>query len=498
MELQTLFIHLFVGVTLTLISLQIFGFLFKRYGFRWGWMRIPIPIFFLIIVGVAAMTGLVLILAGPTEVLLAVGLGSSIFIGLFHPVAATAVLISNVLVRPWENYPDREMLGILPRMLAGTSLVTWTAFLFLRRNFSFRWCRELTLIMLLFCWLMFSALTSVYYMTNFDYITKIFIPVLVVCFLVVNVVENELDLQVLNKCFMMSLTGVIAIAIPNTVLDPAYATEGLRLVGLGQSGNSNDLAAFGVLGFPFALMPYIRARRKKQRAWIELVCMIIMVVGVMMTKSRAGAGALAASLLLYQFMISKDTKKLIKQLAMISPVLLAVGYFATQRDASDLEGSSDSRLNYIITGFLMLKAYPLMGVGVGNYPRFYEMYSPLFTETGERTAHSTWMLLLSETGPVGFAIFAYMFYRVCRTAWRIRKIYPEYIMALLGYGIAMSMLSHSYSLYPYLLIFLAYAGGYIVKKFPNIEPMLDAEPKKDPGKDLVLAPKGYRHGGYRR
>ncbi|MBL7716932.1 MAG: O-antigen ligase family protein [Bdellovibrionales bacterium] len=483
--------HLMVGAFLTLVSIEVFRFLFKRYGFKFGWMRIPIPIFFMIIIGIAAMTGLVLVLAGPSEVLLAIGLGSSIFIGLFHPVAAAAVLISNVLVRPWENYPDREMLGILPRMLAGISMLTWIAFLFLRKNFSFRWCREMTLISLLFCWLMFSALTSFYYMTNFNDITRAFIPIVVVCFLVVNVVENELDLAVLTKCFMISLTGVIAIAIPYTVLDPLYATEGLRLQGMGQSGNSNDLAAFGVLGFPFALMPFIRARRKKTTAWVELICMLIMLVGVMMTKSRAGAGALAASLLLYQFMISKDTVKLIKQLILISPVILAVGYFATQRDASDLAGSSDSRLNYIITGFLMLKAYPLMGVGVGNYPRFYEMYSPLFTETGERTAHSTWMLLLSETGPVGFAIFAYMFFRVCKTAWEIRKTYPEFIMSLLGYGIAMSMLSHSYSLYPYLLIFLAYAGGYVLKKNPDIKPML-VDDLPDPGKDLVPIPKGYR------
>lgn len=48
-------------------------------------------------------------------------------------------------------------------------------------------------------------------------------------------------------------------------------------------------------------------------------------------------------------------------LAIAVPVLL---FFSINRDKDELEGSSDSRWNYAVTGFRMARTHPFFGVGI--------------------------------------------------------------------------------------------------------------------------------------
>jgi hypothetical protein len=458
--------HVIMGFFLFLVFIQTCRYLCEVYGYRKGWMRIPLPIFIMLVMGIGAISGLLLLSLGPSEALLALAVGGGICISVFHPMASIAIFISNLLVRPWESFDGNAILESLPRLFAVISIGSWVLSRFLRRQMTFVWARGLTLFTLIYCWLLISALSSPYSSENFDVIFKTFLPIFVVCILIVNSVQKKNDLDLLERALTLSVTSVIAVAIVMTVSNPLYWAGGVRLEGPGLSGNSNDLAALAVLALPFLMVPTLRAFATRKYLKFDIFCMGILVTGLLMTKSRASVIALAGSCVMYLYIVSKSKKRLVMWLIACLPVFLGIMAIAMQRDQSDLEGSSESRLGYIYAGFRMLRAHPLMGVGVENYPRFYEQFTSSYIETGLRTCHSTWMLFLSETGPIGLGLFATLFFSAVGQAWRMRKTYPQFIMAALSYGITMSVLSHSYTIFPYFLIFLIISAYRVLGPSP--------------------------------
>jgi cytochrome bd-type quinol oxidase subunit 2 len=68
------------------------------------------------------------------------------------------------------------------------------------------------------------------------------------------------------------------------------------------------------------------------------------------------------------------------------------------------------------------------------------------------TAHSSWVLALAEGGPVALVLLLSLWVYSALCAWSIREREPEYFLAILGYAVAISFLSHTYLLYPYILL----------------------------------------------
>ena len=104
---------------------------------------------------------------------------------------------------------------------------------------------------------------------------------------------------------------------------------------------------------------------------------------------------------------------------------------------------------------------PLFGVGFNRYPLEYESYvtGAKIYEFGERTAHSTWVLALAETGVPGFLLFVCF---VLSLAWMAKRIFgkePDLFAALMAYLVAVSFLSHTWLIYLYIL------GGFVVAGF---------------------------------
>src|SRR5262249_30094375 len=148
---------------------------------------------------------------------------------------------------------------------------------------------------------------------------------------------------------------------------------------------------------------------------------------------------------------------------LFAPVaLLAMTLLNLARQQGDLAGSTSSRLSYAIAGLNMAIHNPILGVGFGNYPKFFESYAPpggMEFEWGERTAHSSWVLALAEDGFLGLLLIAWLFFSVFKTSWGLRREFPELMSSLVGYGVAMSFLSHTYTFFPYLLFGLVLAAS---------------------------------------
>jgi hypothetical protein len=80
------------------------------------------------------------------------------------------------------------------------------------------------------------------------------------------------------------------------------------------------------------------------------------------------------------------------------------------------------------------------------------------------TVHSTWLLALAETGFVGFFFFIGIWISAFISAWKIKYTHPEFILALTGYGVVITFLSHTYMLYPWILLSASIATGKFVSK----------------------------------
>jgi O-antigen ligase len=111
---------------------------------------------------------------------------------------------------------------------------------------------------------------------------------------------------------------------------------------------------------------------------------------------------------------------------------------------------------------------PLLGVGFDQYGDNYMDYAVgEVIERGNRTAHSSWFLALGESGFIGFYFFCAFFISVVRIAWQDRVKRPAQLYAVAGYGVAMSFLSHTYSLYFYVLMALALASAGVKEQVKN-------------------------------
>jgi putative inorganic carbon (hco3(-)) transporter len=212
-------------------------------------------------------------------------------------------------------------------------------------------------------------------------------------------------------------------------------------------------------------------------AWSLIVCSL----SIIFTFSRGGAIALAivlGCLILY---------RRIRPLEVIGVLILIIGMVAFLPDqySSRLntitqvvtgqtnvreEASIRGRLSELLVSWQMFTEHPILGVGVGNYPLYYQSYSRkigLDPRTENREPHNLFLEIASETGLVGLIVFftiLYFAYQGIRQSWLTFKQLKleEYanLVAVLGIGMigyfSAAMFIHgAYPRYLWLLIGLA-------------------------------------------
>src|SRR5207302_10031172 len=168
------------------------------------------------------------------------------------------------------------------------------------------------------------------------------------------------------------------------------------------------------------------------------------------TKSRGAMLALAVQILTAGTLKTSGNKWL-RMLLLAG--LLGAGYVAAvkaiPRDPEDMLVSTENRITYWKAAVNMSLHHPIWGVGYGQFEQNVWQH---------QTAHSSWFLAFAESGILGGLLFVAFFVAVLWTAWSIRRQYPEQLYALVGYGVAMTFLSHTYLIYPYMLAGLIIAS----------------------------------------
>src|SRR5690606_2790447 len=131
----------------------------------------------------------------------------------------------------------------------------------------------------------------------------------------------------------------------------------------------------------------------------------------------------------YALMENKGKK--VMTLAMIAAVGATMDSLSLMSGVSeDLDCQTSDRLLPWKAGFNMAIRNPLFGVGIGGYPKNLVAYAPdgnVGTEKEHMTAHSSWVLVLSEGGFPAILFFAGLWGYAIYCAWQMRHQYPEYL-----------------------------------------------------------------------
>jgi len=395
--------------------------------------------------------------------LLAVELAAGFTLSLLHPVNALCFFVLQLFLRPWEIVPNNALLLALPRAVGTLCVFSWLMHPGQHGKPAARTYRTLSLLLAFSIWLFLTTFqTPNIGETQVDWFSTYF-KSLIVFVMGLFFIESERSISEFKLTLVISALALMVVRIYQ------YHTEGPGLVRLesgGMFGDPNDLAAVVVMALPFALVPVFKKAAHLGQQVLGILFGGISGLVIWYSQSRGAMLGLAMQALTVGYLMSNG-KKWLRTLLLGS--LLGAGYIAAikaiPRESAEMHASSESRITYWKTAVNMTLRHPIFGVGFDQYPKNYDSYSVgTKYEWGRRTAHSSWFLAFAESGIPGGVLFVSFFVIVLKTAWRNRQQWPEHLYALVGYGVVMSFLSHTYVMYIFLLAGLILASDSLKER----------------------------------
>jgi O-antigen ligase len=144
------------------------------------------------------------------------------------------------------------------------------------------------------------------------------------------------------------------------------------------------------------------------------------------------------------------------------------------------EAAVRGRTSENLAALRMLRDYPILGVGPGDYPLHYLEYSQeigLDPRLAPRDAHSLYLEALAETGIIGASAFLVVLWLALRGAWRARlrlagrdALLAEGIfVALVSYLVAGLFLHAAYPRYLWIVVGFGFVAGNLARRAAGAE-----------------------------
>ena len=208
-------------------------------------------------------------------------------------------------------------------------------------------------------------------------------------------------------------------------LDTAHPENGREA---GFLGDPNLYSAYLVTSIPIAASFYFRSRNPSIQ-FIALLIVGLIAYTTLNTGSRAGLVVCVFGIVASFAVSFKSQLKNLKQLAAIAVVLIAgfavvvlpqaskifdrSGSTEIQTSLGEVDRSTARRLSYIEVGVKLIVSEPLLGNGLGSFPKEFanSNQSKIFMTSKElfplfRRAHNSYLEVLAELGLLGFSLFA--------------------------------------------------------------------------------------------
>ncbi|AIF48398.1 O-antigen ligase family protein [Dyella japonica] len=237
-----------------------------------------------------------------------------------------------------------------------------------------------------------------------------------------------------------------------------------RIQYVGIFNDPNDLGMLFVSVFPMACLLLKRAGFVGKLFWLG--CILTLLYGVRLTNSR---GAMLGVLIVIGAYVWYRRGMLVAGVLGAAGLAVMKMLSSRMQELDAGEESASGRVDAWYEGLQMFKSHPLFGVGPGN-----------FTEYNPLTAHNSFVLVLAETGFVGYvlwlALIGYTFWMVAAVlrlkpdaateparfaAWDIeRPMALTLLLSLCGMFACAFFLSRSYMIVLYVV--LAIATGFFV------------------------------------
>ena len=273
----------------------------------------------------------------------------------------------------------------------------------------------LTLILTwLFCaWVALSGVGSLWSPTGAFVKTTTYVQLAVMATIIWQLCRTEQQHVALLQAFVIGayvIAGRLVYDFATNPFVPNAAQSFERYVGLG--GNPNGVAAIMALALPMAY--FLGAFRSRGGwRWLNLLYLPLAVFGIILTASRGGflialTGLLVVPLTAGYLRRSGRVAVVIGAVAVVAglaPFVPAANFSRIAETSSEVsEGNVSNRSQIWAGGLKLYQTSPLIGVGTGSFSRAIE---PVLGYS--IAAHNAFLIVLIETGVVGFALFVLNF-----------------------------------------------------------------------------------------
>ncbi|MDD4976091.1 MAG: O-antigen ligase family protein [Bacteriovorax sp.] len=408
---------------------------------------------------------------GKSGVILPLGFALLITLSIFDPKYAVSFFIFLLISRPWEFLKDQMMDG-MPRDIFILCFLSFISHKIIRKRFYFQWNTVSAFVLFFAIWTFFSIIPSPQIVDGLINYDEVFIKGIIVYFLIVNVVDKKEFIHPIQSALVLGITEKAIMSFYNSFFLGKVA-DGDRLMSVGILENSNDIAAIMILVIPFTLAFLKGITSSAIKYALGFIIFSFYFYLIWQSKSRGAILGIGTLVVSWLWLKARDKK--VATLIVVVGMGISLGVMSLiQRNAEDVEGSTSNRKIYWIAALNMGIRNPLLGVGYRGYHLNLIRYTDgnIGTEGQVKTAHSTWLLALAETGLVGFVFYLGIWIFSLKSAWAMRFDHPEFILAILSYGTAITFLSHTYMLYPYILLGLAVASGQFYMKTKENTPTI--------------------------
>ncbi len=219
------------------------------------------------------------------------------------------------------------------------------------------------------------------------------------------------------------------------------APGGLRRLTAGY-GHANDLAAGLVSMFPACLAVALSDLRVSYRRWAQGLVLALSAIFVL-TFSRSGALGLAVGL--FVFCVVRRAWKTLAGLT----VFAAVGWMNLPAPIKAWVAEQPSwiyvlvqplRLEIWQAAINMIKAHPVIGVGVNTFVLNYAHYKIPSDAIQASYAHNQYLHMAAEIGLLGLAMFAWLLTRTFGV-WRRLLAHPDADVRLMAVGLGCGLVA---------------------------------------------------------
>jgi putative inorganic carbon (HCO3(-)) transporter len=275
-----------------------------------------------------------------------------------------------------------------------------------------------------------------------------------VFFFLVNCANSERSLR--GVMWVMVLGGLFPAAGTLKNFLEGNLEEG-RAAWVGIFANPNEVAYSLVILIPLAL--YLATPRGWATRLLLIAISIVFVAAIYVTFSRGGLVGLAAVMALCAWRKRNRWLQGATLLVLVAGLVFASRFWSRGEDFSQLDNdvSFQQRLATSEAGFNMFVDHPLSGVGFGCSVIAWPLYAPegLYTR-GALVTHNTFMMVLSETGVLGFLPFVVL---IGVSLVRTRRLALQPATSNLGAAIEVAIWG---------LVVCGMSGGYVLTWFPYL------------------------------